>query len=71
VVSPPVLLEDGRPAAFEKGKFFSIVRFKPVSGSFPDGEAMESYKSATVYVFSDTGDLILEEVFQIDKILGS
>jgi hypothetical protein len=71
VVSPSVPLEHGRPAVFKKGKYFSIIRFKPVSGSFPDGEAMESYESATVYVYSEDGNLLVEEGFQVDKILGS
>jgi len=56
---------------FKKGKYFSIIRFKPVSGSFPDRETMESYDSATVYVYSEDGNLLVEEGFQVDKILGS
>ena len=71
VVSPSVPLEDGKPAVFKKGKYFSITRFKPVSGSFPDGEAMESYESATVYVYSEDGNRLVVEGFQIDKMLGS
>ena len=68
-VSPWASLEDGRPALFKKGQYFSIARFKFVSGTFLGVERAEPFKTATVYVYSETGDLMLEQVYHVDKIL--
>ncbi len=64
-------LKDGMPAIFKRGQYFSISRFKYVSGTFADVSTMEHFKTATVYVYSDTGDLLVEEVFEVGKIFQS
>jgi hypothetical protein len=66
LVRPLVPLENGRPASFEKGQFFSITRYKPVSGSFTH-EAVEWFTRATVYVFSEDGEVMVEKVFELNK----
>ena len=70
-VSPSTLLDAGRPAIFKKGQYFSITRFKPVQGTFPGAAAMEPFKTATVYVYSETGSLLAEQVYQADQLSGS
>ena len=64
-------LKDGMPAIFKRGQYFSISRFKYVSGTFADVSTMEHFKTATVYVYSNTGDLLVEEVFEVGKIFQS
>ncbi|MDY6951300.1 MAG: hypothetical protein SWE60_07305 [Thermodesulfobacteriota bacterium] len=70
-VSPLTPLDGGRPAIFDKGHYFSISRFKPVQGTFPDTTALEPFKTATVYVYSETGSPLAEQVFQVDQVSGS
>jgi len=62
-------LKDGRPTLFKRGQYFSVARFKVVRGTLSDVGAIDRFKTATVYVYSDTGDLLVEEVFEVDKIL--
>ncbi|MBW2330057.1 MAG: hypothetical protein JRF30_03795 [Deltaproteobacteria bacterium] len=64
-------LKDGKPAIFKRGQYFSIARFKFVSGTLTDVSTISRFKTATVYVYSDTGDLLTEEVFEVVKILRS
>jgi len=68
-VSPWTSLEDGRPTPFKKGQYFSIARFKFVSGTFLGVERVEPFKTATIYVYSETGNLMVEQVYHVDKIL--
>lgn len=68
-VSPWTSLEDGRPALFKKGQYFSIARFKFVAGTFLGVETVEPFETATIYVYSETGDLMVEQVYRVDKIL--
>ena len=70
-VSPFTPLKAGRPTIFKKGQYFSIARFKPVKGNFPGAEAIDPFETATVYVYSETGGLLLEQVFHVDEILKS
>lgn len=68
---PWSLLKDGKPVIFKRGQYFSIARFKFVSGTLTGVDTIEHFKFATVYVYSDTGDLLVKEVFEVDKILRS
>jgi len=70
-VAPSTPLDAGRPAIFDKGQYFSITRFKPVQGTFADTAAIEPFKTATVYVYSETGRLLAEPVYQVDQLPGS
>lgn len=69
MVSPWTSLKNGRPTLFRRGQYFSIARFKFVSGTFRGVKTIEPFKTATVYVYSETGDLMAEEVYEVDKIL--
>jgi hypothetical protein len=64
-------MKDGKPAIFKRGQFFSIARFKLVRGTLTDVSTINRFKTATVYVYSDTGDLLVEKVFEVAKILRS
>ena len=64
-------MKDGKPAIFKRGQYFSISRFKFVRGKLTDVSTMNRFKTATVYVYSDTGDLLAEKVFEVGKILRS
>jgi len=62
-------MKDGKPAIFKRGQFFSIARFKFVRGTLTDVSTIDRFKTAIVYVYSDTGGLLVEKVFEVDKIL--
>ena len=64
-------MKDGKPTIFKRGQFFSIARFKFVRGTLTDVSTIDRFKIATVYVYSDTGGLLVEEVFEVAKILRS
>jgi hypothetical protein len=70
-VSPKTPLDGEMPANYKKGKYFSIIRFKPVEGTFPDTTAIEPFETATVYVYSETGSLLADHVYQVDALSGS
>jgi hypothetical protein len=65
------LKEDGSPAIIKRGQYFSIARFKFVNGTFPDLTAINRFKTATVYVYSEGGSLVVEKAHEVDKILRS
>jgi hypothetical protein len=65
------LKEDGSPAMIKRGQYFSIARFKFVKGTFPDLPAINRFKTATVYVYSVGGSLVVEKAHEVDKILRS
>ncbi len=67
---PETSFKDGKPVFFKKGEFFSIIRFKFISGDFSGIETIESFKTATVYAYSKSGDILLEKVYEIDNILS-
>jgi hypothetical protein len=62
-------LKDGKPAIFKRGQYFSIARFKFVRGTLTDVSTIDRFKTANVCVFSDTGGLLMEKIFEVDKIL--
>ena len=68
---PWTRLKDGRPATYKKGQYFSIARFKYVRGRLTDIDAISRFKTATVYVYSVTGELLVEQVLDVSKILRS
>lgn len=67
--SPWTPLKDGRPTIFKRGQYFSIARFKYVRGTFPQIQYVERFENATIYVFTETGSLLLEKVYDVDEIL--
>jgi len=71
VVAPSTPLDAGKPAIFDNGQYFSITRFKPVQGTFADTSAIEPFETATVYVYSETGSLLVKQVYPMDQLSGS
>jgi hypothetical protein len=39
-----------------------------VRGAFPDIEKIQHFKTATVYVYSETGSLLFEKAYLVDNI---
>jgi hypothetical protein len=66
---PDTSLAGGKPSDFRHGFYFSIARHKSVDGTFTDISMIRRYKTATIYAYSDTGDLLIERVFEITKVL--
>lgn len=69
--SPWTPLTDGKPTTFKRGQFFSIARFKYVRGSISHIHDPTRFKTATVYVYTEEGDLWIEKAFDIDAVLRS
>lgn len=70
-VFPQTRLEYGRPSNFKAGQYFSISRYKFVRGSLPGVNMIHRYGTATIYAYSTTGDLLVDAVFEISKVLRS
>lgn len=60
-IYPKTSLKNGRPQNFKIGERFSISRFRGIKGKIRKIPVQESYDSVSILVFSDDGDLILEE----------
>jgi len=69
--SPWTPLEDGKPSIYKRGQYFSIARFKLVRGRVPQIQDVGRFKTATVYVYSETGSLLLEKVHEVEDIVRS
>ncbi len=69
--SPWTPLKDGRPAIYKRGQYFSVARLKVVRGRMPQIQDVGRFKTATVYVYSETGSLLLQKVYQVEDIVGS
>jgi hypothetical protein len=69
--SPWTPLENGKPAIFKRGQYFSIARFKYVRGSMPQIQDVNRFETATIFVYTELGELLLEKVFYVDDILKS
>jgi hypothetical protein len=69
--SPWTPLKEGRPTIYKRGQYFSIARFKLVRGRVPQIQDVGRFKTATVYVYSETGSLLLEKVYEVDDIVRS
>ena len=60
-IYPNTTLKNGRPQNFEIGERFSISRFRGIKGKIRKIPAQKSYDSVSILVFSDDGNLVLEE----------
>jgi hypothetical protein len=69
--SPWTPLKDGKPTTFKRGQYFSIARFKYVKGSISHIHDATRFKTATVYVYTEGGDLWIEKTFDIAAVLRS
>jgi hypothetical protein len=63
---PPVTLVGGRPTGNEAGQAFSISNFKRVRFTAGAETNPERFETATVFIFSDSGNLWMEEDFPIE-----
>jgi hypothetical protein len=68
-VFPGTSLVGGKPRDFRHGLYFSISRYKSVNGALTDINVIRRYKTATIYAYSDAGDLLMERVFEITNVL--
>ena len=66
LILPPVPLVSERPALFKKGQYFSISRFKVIKFKAQNEADPKRFKTATVFVFTTTGELLLEKSFPIE-----
>lgn len=64
-------LKNGMPAIFKRGQYFAIAHFKFVRGTLTDVTTIHRFKTATVYVYSENGDLLVKKVFEVDNLSGS
>jgi hypothetical protein len=71
MVIPATTLKDGKPGVFRQGQYFSIARYKFVRGTFPDVTRMDPFKTATLFVYSDQGELFAEKTFELAEIFRS
>ncbi len=62
---PSVKMIDGKPTGDETGKTFSISRFKTMFFKAKPVDSIEQVNAATVFVFTKTGDLLLEKTFPV------
>ncbi|MEA1935658.1 MAG: hypothetical protein U9M96_02410 [Thermodesulfobacteriota bacterium] len=60
-VYPRTTLKNAKPHNFKRGERFSISRFRPIKGKIRKIPAQENYDSVSILVFSNDGNLILEE----------
>ena len=63
---PAVALVAGKPVRPKQGQFFGIARFKSITLEAKNLSVLNPYKYATVFVFSTSGDLVLEKTFNIE-----
>jgi hypothetical protein len=69
--SPWTPLKDGVPTVFKRGQYFSISRFKFVRGVIPQIQDLNRFDTATVYVYTEEGEVALAAVFNIESVKKS
>ena len=67
---PGVSLSDGKPTGQQRGYSFGINYFKTMRFKANLPKSPEIYQSATVFIFTPKGDLLLEQVFPV-KLSGA
>lgn len=70
-VFPITPLENGKPNNFKDGHHFSIARYTFVRGTLAEVSTIAPFETAKIYVYSDTGDFLLEEVFNVGGVIRS
>ena len=63
---PRIALSDGRPTGRQRGYAFGINHFKTMRFKTNLPRAPEIYQQATVFIFSEKGDLLHEQDFSIN-----
>jgi hypothetical protein len=64
---PKVTLVEGKPARIYLGRYFSISRFNIIKYKGEYDQPPRPFSSATVFVYSGAGDLLLEKSFSIEN----
>jgi len=67
LIIPKARLVDGKPARIHRGRYFSISRFNVVKFKSAYEAPPQTLNSATVFVYSGAGDLLLEKHFAIEN----
>ncbi|MES0349855.1 MAG: hypothetical protein ABUK19_03965 [Desulfobacteria bacterium] len=70
-VFPVTPLKNGKPNNFKNGHHFSIARYTFVRGTLAEVSTIAPFETAKIYVYSDTGDFLLEEVFNVGGVIRS
>jgi hypothetical protein len=70
-VFPVTPLKNGKPNNFKDGHHFSIARYTFVRGTLAEVSTIAPFETAKIYVYSDTGDFLLEEVFNVGGAMRS
>ncbi len=66
LVLPSVPLISGKPSRIKRGKYFSIARFKSMHFEKNYLDVPKLFKNMTVYIFGNTGALMLKKEFPIE-----
>ncbi len=61
LIVPTVSLENGIPAQYSKGQYFSIAHYKPVKFRIKEQLDSDAFETAVVFVFDTKGKLLLEK----------
>jgi hypothetical protein len=67
LVVPSSGLNDGIPGEYRKGQYFSIAHFKPVKFRIKNTSGPDFFKTASIYIFNNQGELIFEKLIQITE----
>ena len=62
LVVPGVALKDGKPAAPQRGQYFSIARFKAVHFRVKSNSVPDSFKKASVFVYHKNKLILIREI---------
>ena len=62
---PTIALFNGKPTGSQRGYAFGIKNYKTMSFKAPFPQTPEAYQTATVYVFTQKGELLLERDFPV------
>jgi hypothetical protein len=63
---PPTGLVDGKPTGKQRGHRFAISYFRTMRFTANVPQALEEYNTATVYVYAEDGEFLLEKDFPVD-----
>ena len=63
---PGVPLVEGRPTGNRQGKAFGISNYKTMRFTASAPQSLEKFQTASVYVFTHTGELLLEQAFPVE-----
>jgi hypothetical protein len=62
---PAISLVEGKPTGRQEGKTFGIKNFKIMRFTASKSRSPEIFQTASVYVFAETGELLLEQDFPV------